>query len=56
MSHHDHPIIELPLSLQATTSDPFIADLARTSPETQARVEQYRERLAAAGPPRRIYD
>jgi hypothetical protein len=51
----DHSVIEIPPELQATTADPFIADIAGTSPEAQARVDAYRARLAA-DPTRRIYD
>jgi hypothetical protein len=50
----EHSVIEIPPQLQATTADPFIADIAGT-PEAQERVDAYRARLAADPTPR-IYD
>jgi hypothetical protein len=55
MNEHHHTVIEVPLLLQATTADPFIADIAGVSPEAQERVDAYRARIAAS-PCRRIYD
>jgi hypothetical protein len=55
MHEHQHTVTEVPLPLQATTADPFIADIDGVSADAQARLDAYRARIAAS-PCRRIYD
>jgi|tagenome__1003787_1003787.scaffolds.fasta_scaffold10195356_1 hypothetical protein len=55
MHTNDYAVIEIPVALQATTADPFIADIAVSSPDVLARLEAFRARVAA-GPRHRIYD
>jgi hypothetical protein len=48
-------VVEVRIELEPVTDDPFVADLALRSLETEARVAAFVERAAAA-PHRRIYD